>query len=135
MWIVGDEFLAQSYSVLQQQDSESVVKRRRRPYIYEMYNIQALYNSNNFQYEKAAVGRMVNSMIKGLNAAAYLPKYILFVPDLDIITSANFYAFGNGIVLEAAVHWMVKEIKRLLMARRENPEECETWHTITVKGT
>ena len=45
---------------------------------------------------------------------------MVFIPDQDIITSGNIYKFGTGAAIDGQLKYLIKEIKRWLMARRED---------------
>ena len=97
----------------------ATLKHKRRPYVYDIYNIQAYYNPRSM-HERTTMGRLRSEIVRGLNEHVYLPRYIVMFPDKDMITSINMAKFGSGFCLSSNIHWLVREIKKLLMARREN---------------
>ena len=61
------------------------------------------------------IARLYNSMIKALNDQAYLPKYIIFIPDKDIVELLEVFVDGTaGKILEDNIHWLVKNVSRAL---------------------
>ena len=62
---------------------------------------------------------MQNSIIDAINRRPRLPKYIIMVPDRDLIEAANFFSFGVTKVFGTTVNWLARQIERLIEARRE----------------
>ena len=58
--------------------------------------------------------------MKALNKFPHLPDYILILPDKDIIASINRFDFGVREMLEANMNWLIQNLARALLARREN---------------
>ena len=64
--------------------------------------------------------RIVNEVIKALNEEWYLPRFIIIMPDKDLIEEVNFGGFGCKIVFEVILSWMAKEINNALEMRRDD---------------
>ena len=88
------------------------------PYIYDRYNVEAYY-TNPLSDVKPTIARMYNSLIKALNTHDHLPRYVVVIPDLDIVQSVNDQHFDCGAVdmIEDNINWLLKQIARILLAR------------------
>ena len=57
------------------------------PYIFKQFNVQAFYNTKSVALHGLA--RQLNPLLEALNERPRLPKYILLVPDRDIINETR----------------------------------------------
>ena len=83
-WIVGHEFLRATLSVFQALKTEAAFDNQLLPYIYSYYNVNSYFESL-LSKTKSVAARLLNSIIEGMNTWAHLPRYILIVPDMDVI--------------------------------------------------
>ena len=95
------------------------MKRAKLPYLYSYYNIRYWY-PDIYSDVKTSIARTFNSLIEALNTHYLLPKYIFVVIDEDFIISGNLFKFGSGPAIEGQIKWILKEMKRWIMARRED---------------
>ena len=66
------------------------------------------------------VARLYNALIEALNAQKFrLPKYIVMVPDKDLIEQINFYSFGASTVISAALQWLVHQMELTIEQKEE----------------
>ena len=121
VWIIGDDFLQRTFHSLQDLKSEAVVKKTRLPYLYENFNISAWF----VKQTKSAVNvptmaKLQNALIVVLNEYPHLPKYIIVIPDKDVIQSNEFYDNGIKKALFDNLQWLSRQFGRNLLARRED---------------
>ena len=83
VWIVGDEFLRDTFSTLVNMRNQATLKRQHPPYLYEFYNIFGYFQ--NKQSAVRGLARFANSFIEALNARVKLPRYVMFILDRDFI--------------------------------------------------
>ena len=117
VWFIGDQFLWEIFDNFASMRNRAYAKRRQPPYLYEFYNV-----SGHFQMRLSAVKgvtRLYNALIEALNAQKFrLPKYIVMVPDKDLIEQINFYSFGASSVISATLQWLVHQME-LTVERKE----------------
>ena len=80
---VGDMFLKDAFNEINRQKNVSAMDRKKNMvplYMLEYYNAFGFYNGAGV---KTAVGRIVNSLIKALNARERLPRYLVVVLDKE----------------------------------------------------
>ena len=72
---------------------------------------------------KSVAACILNSIIQGLNAWAHLPRYILVIPDTDIIDYVKRCEYLNKdeqCHFESIITWLVKEIKKAVEIRLDD---------------
>ena len=74
---------------------------------------------------------MVNALAEGLNdnQHPHLPKYLLIIPDKDLITAADIYDYGVTKTLEDILKWLLVNIasaidKRKMISTKSDQELC-----------
>ena len=55
------------------------------------------------------LARIFNAFVEALNNRHRLPKYVIVVPDKDIITSLKNYNIGLTLVMGAALHYLIRQ--------------------------
>ena len=116
---MGDAFLDDMYKTLQDLKTAAIDKKIRMPYIYKQFNVKLLMMGSLTQY-KSVMARLVNSLIKGLNdSPTKLPRFILILPDADILRFLNFYTYGVTTVTGCCLTWIINTMDRLIETRKE----------------
>ena len=121
-WIVGDEAVRASISTRQAMKSECGFDNKLLPYIYEYYNVNCYFESP-LGKTKSVAARILNSVIQGMNAWAHLPRYILVIPDVDILNYACKYDYlmnDTEVDFEEIMSWLVRQIKRSIKIRLDD---------------
>ena len=117
MWIVGDRFMNSIFRTLQELKDKAVRADKPTPFIYERFNVFHFYRSS---LTHNAYIRMLNSFVDALNRRPHLPKYILLVPDKDLLEAIDFFNFGITKILGTCLNWLAKQFERMLESRHEN---------------
>ena len=115
-WFVGDEFLRETYQTLVQLKNLAVAARRNPPYLYQFFNVYGFYQNKASVIQGLA--RLLNSCIQGLNARPRLPKYLVFIPDRDLIDSIGYYGYGVTDVYVSCMFWLISQIDKCVKCRR-----------------
>ena len=66
------------------------------------------------------VARIFNVVLSAMNTRVILPKYLVVVPDKDILDATGFADFGERSCLKGIVKYLVKEINKYVDARFED---------------
>ena len=117
-WIIGDEFLrdaAQTFTAIKEKTN---LEKRPPPFLFEQFNVRI--NFANTTSLANILSRIVNALITELNENDHLPKYILIVPDKDIVQDMQFNAYGASHILEKMTTWLVNTIASLINRRKHN---------------
>ena len=98
--------------------SDAVVQKKSIPYIYEYYNIFC-WTQSPIALEKSVLAKIVNSLTDCLNKIHRVPKYLLVIPDKDILDTMNseLQAESN---LDTQLEWLVNNVHRAITRRRED---------------
>ena len=104
-WIVGDNFVKEANSSLQTIKNKAILQKRDPPYIFQCFNISVHYGSavNN------PINRMLSPLAEAFNEMDRLPKYIMIIPDVDIVKSIPDWA-GASVIIGALLHYIIKGI-------------------------
>ena len=99
---------------------EAIVAKRTPPYIEEEFNSSGLF-MNTFNNVRCVPARFFNLIIEALNKKPKLPKYIVIVPDEDIVRYNNLYEGSDAVkCTHKVLKYLVKEINKYVDARFED---------------
>ena len=83
VWIVGDEFLYDTFTTFQVKKVEAEMDNVDRPFLHKYYNVKFFFECPLSEI-RSFEARVINSLIDGLNTSLKrLAKYIIFVLDKD----------------------------------------------------
>ena len=99
-------------------DAAAIRAKKERPFDFEFFNVKC-YTANPASRTKEVPVRLVNCITKARNDRTRLPKYIILVPDADIVKNINYYNFGFRSLAEKDIEWMAKTIKKELELRKD----------------
>ena len=92
------------------------------PYIYDYYNIKC-FTTNSQSLVTNILARFVNCLVKALNDAILLPRFVVVIPEWDII---RFVKKGmqedEGIAdwMVSALEWIVLQMNRAVESKKDN---------------
>ena len=120
VWIIGDLFVSSVQATLYHMRSEAILDKRNPPYLFEYYNVRTYY-TNPKSDVRSPLARLVNAVVKGLNANTKLPKYILILPDKDLFQQkiANFSSDGIKLILKRLISYVIEEINKAFSIRKD----------------
>ena len=117
LWIIKDVFLKDTInSLISLHNAAKVNKKLSTPYIYKHYNVLPYHVTRSSALKGLA--RQLNPLLEALNERPRLPKYILLVPDRDIINETKAFSFGASYVLGSAIYFLIRQMDMLLSRRR-----------------
>ena len=100
--------------------TETFRRQGKLPYLHRYFNVSAWYKNQLQDLDNPSVGRIHNSLIDALNVNNHLPKYIVVIPDRDVLDSVNIWDYGARKEINEHICWLLKRISRSLMSRRED---------------
>ena len=95
----------QAYPILR---SEAVANDTKPPYVFSNYNVST-FTTNDKQVKNRTV-KIVNGLIEAFNKYHTMPRFIIIVPDWDILKYINFYEFRASKFIGTMVDWLIKEV-------------------------
>ena len=94
-------------------------KDKQIPFIYCQYNIFYFFSSATTHITNILM-KMLNATIEGFNRCDHLPRFIVFMPDEDILLSLNHSTYGISYLLGLCLNWFSKQVERLIETRMED---------------
>ena len=119
MWMVGDVFLVDTYDSLVNMKTTAKIKNATPPYLHEMYNVTGAF-TNPLSPIQPTIARMFNALVGALNDTHHLPKYIVVIPDMDILSTIDYYDHGVKELIEDNVRWLLKNMAKAVLRRYED---------------
>ena len=116
IWMIGDDFLNDSRDSLFGLKCAAIAAKRPSliPYMLKYFNTGGHFTTSTILN---ITTRMVNAFVDVLNARPKLPKYVLVIPDKDIVTKTKM-EMGHSIFLGAALHSIIKQMDAFVCRRR-----------------
>ena len=119
VWMIGDDFLYRVFPGFQQLKSDCFVKKEDLPYLYQYYYLNAWYVKQ-IQSTVPSMAKIQNAMAAAFNEFNSLPKYLMILPDKDLIVLVEHYDKGAKQLLMENVCWLIRQIGRALISRHED---------------
>ena len=132
---MGDIFINKIFYALPEANQNKYKSDKVQLYLYDYYNVQC-FVSNPLTKLKELPARVVNSLIHALNDnsdeedkksdikekkfAPFLPRFILIVPDWDIVKHIGHYQYGVSIITEKLLKWIIMQMERAIAVRKED---------------
>ena len=99
-WMVGDAFLYDIFDTMQRMKEDGKDKAQLMPYIYDFYN--------------------VSFIMETLNEETSLPRFILVIPDWDILKYIDHFTFGISLIAGKCLNWIINNMERAIEAKKED---------------
>ena len=114
---MGDDFPRENFKSLETITNEAKSVNKPPPYMEDKYNVRALYKARSTAV--STVARMLNAVIDAMNEFDRLPKYIVVIPDSDIISYGGVYDDDASVMIYTLLRYLVKNINRKVDDRFE----------------
>ena len=88
-------------------------------YTVTHFDVAGFYNNQYRSTNPNVVSRLRNTIIKGIDAEKLLPKFILVIPDDDLIKVVD-QGFGFSDSMGRIIHHIMLEHNRIIAAHKEN---------------
>ena len=94
----------------------AIKKREPLPYMYDKFNIKEFYPRSGTK----GLARLLNPFIEAFNEHHRLPKYIIFIPDKDVLANIKDYEFSMAHIIGAVIHHIIKQIDLMIARQRHD---------------
>ena len=91
----------------------------RTPYLKHHYDVTGFCNRRIDSLFGNIIGRVRNSLIKGINEQVLLPKAILVVLDNNVLDEMNHYRAGAADYAERIISYLMNQFHRIISAHKE----------------
>ena len=99
--------------------NKAVIDKAEKPFLFEYFNVFSLHTSG-INKCKSILSRIFNEFAEALNdKEKNLPKYILIIPDKDIIEAAQQSSFGCKVLFNYMINWLASNIFEEIENRKE----------------
>ena len=120
IWVIGDCFLGEIFHTLQQMKTEAATAKKEMPYVYDYYNILCVRaNPLNQGPNSSILVNMVNSLVHTLNENNKMPKYILVIPDSNVVNYVWKYKTGTSLMSGTAIDWIASQMANAVLCKKE----------------
>ena len=117
---LGNNFLNEIFSTFPGMRIRVQATKHRPPYLYESYNVTAFTPNPATSGVKDIMARIINCLIKALNDVAKLPKFLLVVPDEDILSCTDYQKYGLELSMHVALGWIITQMEHALETKKED---------------
>ena len=119
LWFIGDNFVNETYHALQEMLRDAKADRKDGPYVYEMYNVHC-FTSKPASLTRSIPARLVQTVSsRCLMNHTTSPRFIIIIPDWDILKYIDHFTFGVEKVVSEIIDWMTINITRAIEAKKD----------------
>ena len=130
-WLVGDEFLRKNYHAYPALRAEAVVNNRPAPYVFSNYNVSTFTSAEKLL--RNPMTRMLNCFIEALNKYHVLPRFIIIIPDWDIVKFIDYSRYGISKMLGMCLEWLVGEFEKALSIKKEDMRQVRPGSVVSLE--
>ena len=130
--MIGDVFVCEAKNTLHSlnktqsatftSDTSNKVSQKQtlsRLFIFKQFNVSAYYPG----LVVRGLNRMIFPLVEALNSRHKIPKYIIVIPDKDLITEFTPEKFDTSMVMGSTIHQIVKKLDHYIERREQDIEE------------
>ena len=120
LWFVGDKFVNDNYHTMSAMTTVAKMNKADPLYVFDYYNVKC-FTSNPLSHVCLLLARLVNNVIKALNnkECVLLPRFIVIIPDWDILKFLDYNTYGVETVVTAVVKWAINEMGKAIEAKKD----------------
>ena len=124
VWIIGDDFVSKSFDQYYKSWSTSpsqatIHNAGRTLYLFENFEVSDFYSNKYVSANQNTISRLRSAFQKGIQDNVILPKYVVIVPDNDIITYFNHTGLGFGKSMGRIINHLMSEYNKLILAQKD----------------
>ena len=125
IWFLGDEFCDKTYH----QYFKGNEKSQCNTYTFTKYEVRDFISSQYKSNIRSLLGRLVNSLYKGLNKHSALPRLIVVILDDDLVSSIDYRKSDCDETLHKLTSWLMREFAKAIRATKDVlPEKAKSEH-------
>ena len=118
LWILGGEFLRDTYKALPALNRKNTRIKSSGPYIVDQFNVTPLMYQKNGNF----LARYVNNFIEGLNELHKIPRILLVIPDKEFIKGAKHEEYGISKIMGSCLKHLMSQIDVALERKKQSME-------------
>ena len=91
----------------------AILNKKSPPYLFDRYNVAAYFNTSSSPVKGLAC--MINPLVEALNERQKLPRFLIIIPDKDIVSiTEREYSNSGTYMIGAALHYITKQMDILI---------------------
>ena len=118
LWIIGDKFVNELFHAYPALNAEVKKQNTQHPFAYDFYNVRC-FTSSPVSTTKSVPARLLNCLLKALNENNNLPRFVIVVPDWNLLQFMQHNGFGIMEMTAALVRWMVTNMLWAVGSKKE----------------
>ena len=121
---MGDDFLHKIFKTFIDMKADASDGKRTMPYIYDYYHL-SYFMENPLSSQRNTMANIYNSLICTLNMKTdltknyQLPRFIIVIPEADILKHINYFSYGISTIIGKCLNWIITEMERVVDARKD----------------
>ena len=117
---MGDQFLKDVFPAYPAIKEQAIQNKNIPgiPAIYLNYNMTKFTPDSIGQMCSSVLARILNRLIDAINIHHILPRFIVIMPDWDILWNINYFDFGVSRIIGDCLEWLVREIDRIITTKK-----------------
>ena len=121
VWLVGDTFLRNLWATVLTSQNKAVARNVQLPYLYHNFNVIPCYPGGS-SMTRSVAARFLNEIIKTMNDSEHmpLPKFLLIMPDKDLVEAVHHGGFECKLIFEKILHWLMTSVEAAIHVRIED---------------
>ena len=89
------------------------------PYLFDYYNVVGKAMTDSFS-TRNGLARIINPLVDALNSAVRLPRFVIVIPDWDILRDMKLMRFGVSYMSGCSLNWLCQQMDTLFTARKQD---------------
>ena len=100
--------MTELFPTLQEIKAEAVNAKKPMLYMHDFYNVTGFLATP--LATDNMLTKLVNCLVKGLNDHDILPRFVLIIPNTDLVTFIMKFNAGTTLLSSTAINWIVRQM-------------------------
>ena len=118
-WFVGKQFLKEIFNTFLAMAAKAKRSELPLPYLFDYYNILECTSNLTATSEKSSIAKIYNNMMERINEKHLLPRFIVVMPDWNILQEIKFDDYGVSKIIANNIEWLVFEIESAIARKKK----------------
>ena len=118
LWLIGDSFLHSIYHALQKIRMQADIAKKEHLYIHNYFNVTC-YTPNPNSMLRNIMTRFANTLIKASNDTLKLPRFIVVIPDDNIMKPLRYKKEDFKELVHESLSWIIRQMFRTIKAKKD----------------
>ena len=115
---MGDKFLKSILQSFIDAKTRATKKKEGMPYLHNNYNVSG-FIMNHVTASKNTLANIVNAFTEAMNQNIHLPRFVIVVPDWDILKYINHVGYGLSMMTDKSLNFIITAMECLIAACKD----------------